>query len=138
MTRMLLASGLTAALISGAATVPLGHADAPRPAADHVSIRLAAADDTTAAKDDYLRRAGDEMRAWRQKLHDLGEQTETQGHEADAKMKAGLETAWNETQEKWHGLQAASAEGWDHAKRSFEGAEADLQAEWRKVHPEDK
>jgi hypothetical protein len=139
MSRTLVVSGLIAILLSASAmSAPQSPTGGVRlfPAAGH--IQLVDDSDIGAKKDDYLHKAGDQMREWRQKLHDFNEQAKADEHEARENSKADLNLAWSATQEKWSGLQAASADGWNRAKHAFESASAELKAKWHEVHPADE
>ena len=139
MSKMVFVAGLAAVLLSAPAMAATFTANqAPQRMPQAAGIQLADDSDFGAKKDDYLHRAGDEMREWQQKLHDFGEKAEASGHAAKTKAKADLQLAWNETQEKWNGLQGAGADGWDRAKHAFENATAELKAKWHRVHPEDE
>jgi hypothetical protein len=99
-------------------------------------LRIAASDDFSARKDDYVRRAGDEMNEWRSKLHATGEQAEDKAHEASAETKAHLDRAWAATERNWRRLKGVSAEGWEKSKNAYERSVAELRAQWHKIHPE--
>jgi hypothetical protein len=100
-------------------------------------LRLASNDDFTTRKDAYVRKSGDEMTEWRNKIHAAGERAEAKGHEASAETKDHFNRAWAETEEGWRKLQAESAEGWDNTKNAYEKSTAELRAQWHKIHPED-
>ena len=120
-------------------TAAVGIAGVPGPSlATGAHVQLVADSDFGTKKDEYLRRAGAEMREWRDKLHDLGEKAEAKGHEAKAEASEHLDAAWSTTKEKWGSLQTASAEHWDGAKRSFEKASAELREKWHRIHPDDE
>jgi hypothetical protein len=46
--------------------------------------------------------------------------------------------AWNKAEAASRKLETVGAEGWEHAKTSFEQASRELAETWHKIHPEDK
>jgi hypothetical protein len=101
-------------------------------------VRLAAAGDSTADRDTYTQRTRDEMREWQRKLRDFSEKAEAKGKEAGNEAKYALNKAWTKTQAASRDLQAASAEGWESAKISFEKASHELAETWHRIRPDDK
>ncbi len=80
-----------------------------------------------AKKDAYMQRSKDEMRDWQKKLHDFG----AKGRDGGA---AGLRKAWSKAELESHKLDAARAEGWESARRSFEEAAQNLKDAWHDAH----
>ena len=96
------------------------------------------AQDFGAQRDEYLRQSKDEMRDWRQKIHDFDARAEDKGHEASETTKRGLRDAWAKTEAESRKLELASADGWENAKSSFETASRNMKDAWRKIHPDDE
>ena len=101
-------------------------------------IRLVADTASTADRDTYMQRAKGELEEWQRKMHDFSEQAKTTGQTASNSTGNELNEAWNKTEAASHRLQAASADGWESAKISFENASHNLADAWHKVHPEEK
>jgi hypothetical protein len=78
------------------------------------------------------------MQEWQQKLRDFGEKAKAQGKTAGDATAGALDDAWTKTQTEGHKLQAASADGWESAKRSYEQASRKLVDAWNKIRPEDR
>lgn len=100
-------------------------------------LRLAQNDDFTTRKDDYVKRSGNEMTEWRNKIHAKGEQAEAKGHAESAEAKTHFKEIWAATETGWQKLKSESADGWDRSKTAYERSVADLRAQWHKMHPED-
>jgi hypothetical protein len=101
-------------------------------------VQLAANDDFTARKDDYLQKSRSEMDEWRNKIHGAGENAEAKGHEMSASARAHFNRTWTAAQRNWRKLQTERAEGWDKVKSAYERSTAELREQWHKIHPEDK
>ena len=101
-------------------------------------VRLAAGGDSTADRDTYTQKARDEMQEWERKLRDYSEKAEAKGREAGNAAENDLNKAWNKAEAASHKLETVGAEGWEHAKTSFEQASRELAETWHKIHPEDK
>jgi hypothetical protein len=78
------------------------------------------------------------MQDWRQKLHDFGERAKAKGQEEGNAAGNELNAAWTKADAEEHTLEAASAEGWQSAKISFEKASHDLKELWDKIGSNDK
>jgi hypothetical protein len=131
----LITSFVSGVLVLGMApmTANAGVAGAPHvPHAANTAIQL-----VSSKRDEYLQKSRDEMREWHEKWDRTGEKAEAKGHEAKEETREQLNAAWAETKEKWNRLEAASGDGWDNAKRSYEKASGELREKWHKVHPED-
>jgi hypothetical protein len=79
-----------------------------------------------------------EMQEWERKLRDYSEKAEAKGREAGNAAENDLNKAWNKAEAASHKLETVGAEGWEHAKASFEQASRELAETWHKIHPEDK
>jgi hypothetical protein len=122
---------LLAVSVAGAFSIAL--AGAPTEATQPPQLP-AEADDFTARKDAYVRKAGDEMAEWQDKIRAAGEQAEVKGHEMSAEAKVQFNQIWTATQDGWRKLQIEGAEGWDESKRVYEQSVAVLRVQWQKVH----
>jgi len=111
-------------------TVPAGAQPAPASNAPVRSVSQASTD-----RDSYTRKAHDEVKDWREKLHEFNVKAEAEGKEADRTAKADLNEAWRKTEAASFKLRAAGAEGWDVAKADYEKASRDLAESWHKNHP---
>lgn len=80
-----------------------------------------------------MQRARDEMQEWRRKLHDFSAKAEANGKEAGNAAETDLNKAWTKTEAASRKLETVGAEGWDHAKTSFEKASRELADAWDKV-----
>lgn len=101
-------------------------------------MRLVAEGDFGAKKDEYVQRSKTEMREWQRKMHDAGETVGAKGQDAGAATKSALHDAWAKTEAESRKLGAASADGWEGARSSFEKASQNFKDAWRKLHPDDK
>lgn len=132
---------LTALIVAGALIAMTGvsvmAAQPASPMVQEAPLRLAQNDDFAARKDAYVRKSGDEMTEWRNKIRAKGEQAETKGHEVRAETKAHFERSWAATERAWQKLKGESAEGWDKSKSAYERSVAELRGQWHKMHPED-
>jgi hypothetical protein len=102
------------------------------------TIQLADAGGKTADQDTYTHEAKVEMRAWRRKLRDFGVTTKADGTEVRDATDKDLKVAWSKAKIASRNLQAASAEGWESAKVTYDQASRDLADAWHKVRPDDK
>ena len=114
-------------------TVPAGAQSAP---GSSTPARGAAVSDASAERDTYIRKAHDDVRDWRQKLHEFDVKAKTEGKEADKTAKADLNEVWLKTEAASRKLRAAGAEGWDVAKADYEKASQDLADTWHRNHPD--
>jgi hypothetical protein len=96
-------------------------------------VRLAANGDATVDRDTYMQRARDEMQEWRRKLHDFSAKANANGKEAGNTAETDLNKAWTRTEAASRKLQTVGAEGWDHAKASFEQASHELADAWDRI-----
>ncbi|MEJ0069768.1 MAG: hypothetical protein WDO24_14705 [Pseudomonadota bacterium] len=101
-------------------------------------VQSAAADDSAADRDAYARKAQDELREWRRKLHDFGDKAEANGKAAGNTANDDLTQAWTKIEAASDKLQTMGAQRWESAKTSFEMASHELAETWRKKHPGDK
>jgi len=101
-------------------------------------IRLAVAGTSTPDRDSYAQKARAEVKEWQRKLHDFGEEAKAKGQEASATAAKELDKAWTKAEAAARDLQAASADGWDGAKATYESASHDLADAWDKVRPREK
>ena len=96
-------------------------------------VRLAANGDPTVDKDTYLQRARKEMQEWRRRLHDFSARAEANGKGTGNTAETDLNKAWTRTEAASRKLQTVGAEGWDHAKASFEQASHELADAWDSI-----
>jgi len=101
-------------------------------------VRLAANDVSAADRDTYTQKAQDDMQEWQRKLHEYSAKAETKGSEVGKAAAQELNTAWAKAEAASRQLQIVSADGWDSARSSFEGASRELTEAWHKVQPDDK
>ena len=80
-----------------------------------------------------MQRARGDMQEWRRKLHRFSEKAGVYGKEAGSAAKTDLNKAWTKTEAASRKLQTVGAEGWDHARTSFEQASHELADTWDKV-----
>jgi hypothetical protein len=113
-------------------------AAAIQPISSNTPIQLAVGGDSTTDRATYSQKARDAMQDWRQKLHDFGERAKAKGQEEGNAAGNELNAAWTKADAEEHTLEAASAEGWESAKISFEKASHDLKELWDKIGSNDK
>jgi len=101
-------------------------------------IQSAAGSNTTADRDTYTQKARDDMQQWQKKLHDFSESAKAKGQQAGNAAENELNAVWAKTQAETHKLQAATAEGWESAKASYEKASRELADTWNKIGSQDK
>jgi hypothetical protein len=97
------------------------------------TVRLAANSDATVDRETYMQRARGDMQEWRRKLHQFREKAGVSGKEAGSAAETDLNKAWTKTEAASRRLQTAGAEGWDHAKASFEQASHELADAWDRI-----
>jgi hypothetical protein len=113
-------------------------AAAVQPISSNTPIQLAVGGDSTADRATYSQKARDAMQDWRQKLHNFGEKAKAKGQEEGNAAGNELNAAWTKADAEERTLEAASAEGWESAKISFEKASHDLKELWDKIGSNDK
>jgi hypothetical protein len=116
----------TAAIVIGPllliGALPAGAGQSPPALGSNAPVGLAAGGDTAADRDTYTQKARNEMQEWRRKLHDFSEKAGASGKEAGNAAMTDLNRAWVKTEAASRKLQTVGADGWDHAKTSFEQA----------------
>ena len=98
----------------------------------------AAGSDAKAGRGIYVRKAQDDLRAWRQKLDQFGEKTKLKGQKDSAAIENELNEAWAKTKIEAGRLQTASEDDWERAKVYYEKASRELSDDWRKIDGENK
>lgn len=102
------------------------------------SVRLAATDASSSARETYIQKTRSEMLEWQHKLISFNEKAEAKGKEATTAAEKDLHKAWAKADTAAHELEAVGAEGWKSAKATFETASRKLASAWDRVRPQDK
>jgi hypothetical protein len=102
------------------------------------SVRMAAAQDSTADRETYIRKAQNDMQDWQQKLHAFGAKIRAKATHAHNSAGDDLNKAWTRAEAASGRLEIVSSEDWDSAKISFERASHKLALAWHKIDPENK
>ncbi len=83
----------------------------------------------------YMDRAADDMHAWGERFHALGDTVKASGKNDDLAAKHGLQRAWDNTRAAARRLTAASKrtseDGWQNAKASYQKAAQTLGDAWK-------
>jgi hypothetical protein len=128
---------LTAAIVIGPllliGALPAAAGQSPPALGSNAPVRLAAGGDAAADRDTYTQKARNDMQEWRRKLHDFSEKAGATGKEAGSAAETDLNKAWTKTEAASRRLQTVGAEGWDHARISFEKASHELTDAWDKI-----
>jgi hypothetical protein len=129
---------ITASIVLGPLLLLGGLPAAAQSNAPAAPVPMTAGNTTTTDRDTYTRKATDDMQDWQQKLQDFGEKAKAKGQAAGDATADALNTAWSRTQVEGRRLKAASADGWENAKASYEQATHKLADTWNKIRPEDR
>jgi len=114
-------------------------ADQSAPArASTAPFRLAAADASSGARENYIQKARSEMLEWQHKLISFNEKVEAKGGDATSAAEKNLHKAWAKTDTAAHELETVGADGWNGAKTTFEKASHKLAGAWDRVRRQDK
>lgn len=98
-------------------------------------VQLAAVDSNE--RREYTARLREEMREWRQKMHDIGDRAEMKAHKVSRATRKQLDAAWSRTQAEARHLERATSRGWDKAKDAYERAKDNLRTAWNNTFPND-
>jgi hypothetical protein len=132
----------TAAIVIGplllVGALPAGAGQSVPALGSNAPVRLAAGGDTAADRGTYTQKARNDMQVWRRKLHDFSKKAGASGKEAGNAAMTDLNRAWVKTEAASRKLQTVGADGWEHAKTSFEQASHELADTWDKVRSQDK
>lgn len=118
--------------------LPAGAGQSTPALGSRAAVQIAAADESTADRESYTRKAQDELREWQHKLREFGDQAAASGKAAGNAANDDLNQARTKAEAATDRLQTVGAEGWASAKASFEQASHDLSDTWHRVHPDDK
>jgi hypothetical protein len=102
------------------------------------SVRFAAADASTDARETYIQKARGEILEWQRKLVSFNEKAEAKGKDATTAAEKELHKAWANAETASQELQTVGAEDWKSAKIAFESASHKLASAWDKVRIQDK
>lgn len=103
-----------------------------RPAEQPV-IQTTAPGESGSTQETYRARVRDEMAEWRAKMRAFDIKAEANGKRQASAAEARLHSAWRSTAIEARNLQATTGRGWEHAKKSYETASAELRTAWSKV-----
>ena len=79
-------------------------------------------DASSAERSQYIQKAHGEIAEWRRELDDFSAKAAASGREKSRAAARDLNDAWARTEAEGNKLKAATADGWDRAKESFENA----------------
>jgi hypothetical protein len=135
--KTLMVRSLAAAVLLLSGTAIAGAVPALPPLGDGVLLVADTNDNDFAAKrDEYLRKAQDELQSWQTRMGTWTDQAKAQGSEAGEEARRNLDKAWTDVKANWQKLQAAAPQTWDKARASFEDASQRMKSAWEKIEPQ--
>ena len=126
---------LMGALFLVGGTAVAGAIPAPPQAGGGVML-VAAASDSATQRDEYIRKAQDELQEWQDRMSQWTDEAKANGSKISEQTRQNLDKAWMDVQANWHKLQAAAPQTWDKARASFEDASQRMKSAWEKIEPQ--
>jgi hypothetical protein len=127
--------------IAGAVLLTSGIATAGSylPPPDHETLVLVAENDgafSPAKRDEYMRKAGSEYRAWQDRMGKVASDAKDKSADASDVAKKHLDQAWSDVKDNWNMLHAAAPATWSKARQSYEQASQRLKTAWQNARHE--
>jgi gas vesicle protein len=121
-------------VVGGTATAVAGAVPAPPTTRGGVML-VADAKDFATQRDEYIRKAQDELQEWQNRMSQWTDDAKASGSKISEQTRRNLDKAWTDVQANWHKLQAAAPQTWDTARSSFEEASERMKSAWEKIQP---
>jgi len=86
-----------------------------------------------AKKQAYIDKAHATFNDWGRKIGAWSEDAKAKGSKASDQARREMDQAWTATKARWGDLKAATADGWEKARHSYERVTRKLAEEWHKL-----
>jgi hypothetical protein len=116
---------LLASLLLG----PIAEA-APQPSS---YVLLADSSGFEATKQAYVDKARAAFDDWGRKIDAWSDEAKAKGSKVSDQARRQMDRTWTATKARWADLKAATADGWDKARHSYEEVTQKLGEEWHKL-----
>jgi hypothetical protein len=132
--KTLMARGMVGALFLLGGTAIASTIPAAAPTGGGAML-VADTNDFSAQRDEYLRKAQDELQSWQNRMSKWTDEAKASGSEVGDQARQNLDKAWTDVKANWQKLQAAAPQTWDKARASFEDASQRMKSAWEKIEP---